>query len=104
MECGVDPVRFWDMTYGEIITQIKAYRQKEKVQMQLQAMFIYKLGSLVGIAFNDPKKYPSNVKQAFKEMGIFDEDINITKQQDWRIMKERMNRYAYLHRKRGENR
>lgn len=92
------------MTYGEIIAKIEAYRKIEKQKIQLQAMFIYKLGNLIRIAFNDPKKYPSNVKQAFKEMGIFDEDINITKQQDWRIMKERMNRYAYLHRKRGENR
>ena len=103
MECGVDPVRFWDIIYGEIITQIKAYRQKEKAQMQLQAIFIYKLGSLVGIAFNDPN-IPSNVEEAFEEMGIFDEEIDTTKQQNWRIMKERMNRYAYLHRKRGENR
>ncbi|WFA10329.1 hypothetical protein [Tissierella sp. Yu-01] len=97
----MDAVLFWDMTYGEVIAAIEGYQRRFKAKLQTQAMFTYKLGELIGIAVNDPKKYPQNTKEAFKQMGIFDEDKEPIKQ-DWQIMKERMNKYAYLHKKRGE--
>lgn len=90
------------MTYGEIMAKVNAYRKNFKEDLQLQAMFIHKLGGLVGLAVNEPKKYPSTVKIAFEGMGIFDEDKEPTKQ-DWRIMKERMQTYANLKKKRGDS-
>ncbi len=98
----MDAVLFWDMTYIEIMTVVENYRKKLKEDLQIKAMFTHKLGSLIGIAINDPKKYPSNAKEAFEKMKIFD-DEDEPKKQDWQIMKERMNQYAYLRKKRGEN-
>lgn len=104
IESGVDAVFYWDMTYREIITAIEGYQKRFKNDLQIQAMLIYKMGELVGIAVNEPKKYPKNAKEAFKKTGIFDNsgDEEI-KKQDWQIMKERVNRYAYLKKKRGES-
>ena len=92
------------MTYEEIMAKVKAHRKMEKEQIQLKAMFTYKLGNLIGLAFNEPNKYPSTVKLAFDGMGIFDEEIEKEPvKQDWRIMKERMQTYANLKKKRGES-
>lgn len=91
------------MTYAEIIAKVKAHRKVEKEQIQLKAMFTYKLGNLIGLAFNEPSKYPSTVKLAFEGMGIFDEEEKEPVKQDWRIMKERMQTYANLKKKRGES-
>lgn len=102
VECGVDAVLFWDMTYAEIMTKVNACRKNEKQETKLKAMFIHKLGGLIGIAVNEPKKYPSTAKEAFDKMKIFDEDKEPIKQ-DWRIMKERMNTYANLKKRRGDS-
>ena len=103
----MDAVFYWDMTYAEIITAINANNKKLerdwKENLQAQAIIAYKLGELIGIALNDPKKYPANVEEAFPK--IFD-DIKSdgpSKQQDWQIMKARIEQYNYLHKqKRGE--
>lgn len=89
------------MTYGEIIAEVNGYRKRERSELQKQAMFTHTLGGLIGLATNEPKKYPTTAKDAFKGMGIFDEDKKPVKQ-DWRIMKERMKQYAYLKKKEGE--
>ena len=98
----MDAVFYWDMTYGEIIAAIEGSQRRFKAEAQMQAGLIYRLGSLVGIAVNDPKKYPRTISKAFP--GLFDGvDEERPMQQDWRIMKERMNTYStYLKRKRGE--
>lgn len=91
------------MTYAEIKGSIDAHHNRKKEDLQLKAMFSYKLGELIGIAMNDPKKYPANVKAAFEKSGIFDEEKDqYRKQQDWQIMKDRINKYSYLKKKRGE--
>lgn len=98
----MDAALFWDMTYAEIVAVINVYRKNFKEDLQMQAMFAHKLAGLIGLAVNEPKKYPSTAKEAFEKMGIFDEEKEPVKQ-DWRIMKERMNRYnTYLKQKRGE--
>lgn len=102
----MDAVLFWDMTYKEIVTTIEVYNKKIETninsQMQINASIAYRLGELVSFAFNDPKNYPKDIREAFPK--IFDDTSNDNegKQQDWQIMKERMSRYAYLHKKRGE--
>lgn len=102
MENGVDAVSYWDMTYAEIMAAIEGNQRKTKLEMQIQASMIHQLGSLVGIAFNDPKKYPSSAKEVFPS--LFEEEIEEEpKQQDWQVMKERIERYnTYLKQKRGE--
>ncbi|MBU5677913.1 hypothetical protein KQI88_15960 [Alkaliphilus sp. MSJ-5] len=99
----MDAVFYWDMTYSEIIASIEGAQRKAKLEMQFNASLVYKLGSLIGVAVNDPKKYPSTSKEAFPK--LFDDLVEDTsKQQPWQVMKERLNDYnAYLKRKRGEN-
>ncbi len=99
----MDAVFYWDMTYGEIIEAIEGNQRRTKLQMQIQANLVYQLGALVGVAFNEPDKYPSSVKEAFPK--LFEDLIDDEpKQQDWQIMKARIEEYnnAYLKQKRGE--
>lgn len=99
----MDAVFYWDMTYAEIVAAIEGNQKKMKQDMQIQAIMTYKLGELIGIAFNDPKKYPSNPKKAFEKMGIFDDEDD-KQGQDWRVTKARIEQYnAYLKQKRGES-
>lgn len=97
----MDAVFYWDMTYAEIITAINANNKKLerewKENLRGQAIIAYKLGELIGIAFNEPKKYPGTVKEAFPK--VFDDDTKDdgpSKQQDWQIMKARIEQYNYL--------
>lgn len=64
--------------------------------MEWQAVLAYKLASLVGVAVNDPKKYP-DLKKAFP--GVFDSLETAPKQQPWQVMKERIE--AHRKKKRG---
>ncbi|RKD22456.1 hypothetical protein SAMN02745883_00690 [Caminicella sporogenes DSM 14501] len=91
VENGVDAVFYWDMTYGEIITAIEGNQRKVKQDIQVQASLVYKLGDLLRFAFNEPNKYPT-LQEAFPK--LFDDEAIKPKQQDWRIMKERISAYA----------
>ncbi len=96
----MDAVFYWEMTYGEIITAIEGKQRELKAEAQLKASLVYQLGNLVGLAFHEPKKYPPSIKKAFPN--LFD-DIDEPVQQNWQVMKERLNAYGdYLKRKRGE--
>ena len=106
IECEIGPCDFWDMTYKEIIDYIEGYNKRRKFELQYKASMDYKLADLIctGIAklFDETVEYPS-AQKAYP--GIFD-DLKIEdvpKQQDWRIAKERLMKYAEGHnRKRGE--
>ncbi|MDD3840758.1 MAG: hypothetical protein PHP06_09350 [Clostridia bacterium] len=97
----MDAVFYWEMTYGEIRAAIEGNQKKLKTQMQIKASIAYQLGSLVGIAFNEPEKYPK-IEKAFPN--LFDDVIdNEPRQQSWQIMKARIEQYnTYLKQKRGE--
>lgn len=98
----MDAVFYWDMTYAEILASIEGNQRKTKLEMQFNASLVYKLGSLIGVAVNEPKKYPSTSKEAFPK--LFDDLVeDRSKQQDWQVMKERINKYnTHLKQKRGE--
>lgn len=110
--CGVDPVRFWDMTYGEIKAAIDGYnerikleQEKIKADMQVQAIVAYHqaqlIGAVVAQVLGDKHKLPS-LGEAFP--GIFPEETIRPRQQDWRVMKARIAAYGEAwKRKRGES-
>lgn len=98
----MDAVFYWEMTYGEIIAAIEGFQQRFKIEAQLHAGMVYKLGSLIGVSVNDPKKYPKNIQKAFPNL-FTDTNDEEPKQQDWQVMKERISSYnEYLKQKRGE--
>lgn len=97
----MDAVFYWEMTYKEIKTAIEGKQKSIKQDMQIQANMIHQLGSLIGVAVNEPKKYPRTAKEAFPK--LFDDAKPPTKQQDWQVMKARIEQYnSYLKQKRGE--
>ncbi|OUM86649.1 MAG: hypothetical protein BAA01_11615 [Bacillus thermozeamaize] len=97
---GVDAVSFWDMTFREILVAIEGVQKRRREELQIQALIAYQqsylIADLVGIVFGSKQK-PPRLHEAFP--GIFPE---VPRQQDWRLMKARIEEYAAERRKRGE--
>lgn len=105
LECGISLFDFWDLTFGEISLYISIHNKKEKLRIQEQAAFNYSLANLIGISvtrlMDKNSKYPS-IEEAYPN--LFDSLEVQPKQQDWRIAKERLMKYAEAHNnKRGAN-
>ncbi|GGA31700.1 hypothetical protein [Psychrobacillus lasiicapitis] len=106
----MDAVSFWDMTYAEIYTSIKAYQKRKETDLQTQAVISYHqanlLSHLIGIQFGS-KQAQKELHEAFP--GIFPKlekqaEQQRIKQQKWQVMKARIDAYAAEKRKRGESR
>lgn len=84
------------MTYMEIIDEIDAYNRRResdmKDELRNNAAFIYKLGELIGIAFNDPKSYPKSAQEAFPK--VFETQANGPI--DWQMHKADFRAYAAI--------
>jgi len=95
LEVGINPFDYWEMTFGEISETINAYNRRKKTEMQWQASVQYKLADLVGISVG--RLLDSNIEFPTLETsfpGLFEDVVENEKQQDWRILKERMMDYA----------
>ena len=68
-------------------TQVKHEQKKELAQML--AWIIYNGAALIGVAINEPKKFPK-LEDAFPNL------FEKKEQQDWRVTKERMEAYAKM--------
>lgn len=90
------------MTYAEIIASIQAYEKRIKAEMQIQAFIAYRQADLIAAnvarVFGS-KHQPISLQEAFP--GIFPEETK-PRQQNWQLMKERIEAYAAERRKRGE--
>lgn len=108
----MDAVFYWEMTYGEILAAIKGFNKRQETDLQSKAIINYHqsnlIAHLVGIQLGS-KQAPQELHEAFP--GIFPElerkaEIERIKQQNWQIMKARVEAYA-AHlaekRKRGED-
>jgi len=88
---------FWSLSAGEAEQMIGAINKNKLETLRRETSITWKLGNLIAIAFNDPKKYPT-LQAAFP--GLY-EDKNkeekeiLPKQTDWRIMQARMAYYAH---------
>lgn len=101
----MDPMVYWDMTYLEITTAIKAYVAKQKSDLQHQALLSFHQAQLIGQLVSrvlGNKKKPPELHEAFP--GIFPEELvqQSQKKNNWQVMKERVAAYGARHRKRGE--
>jgi len=70
----------WDMTIIELKETLEPILEKEKEVYQQQAVFIYNLAELTGLAVNEPKKYPKELYKIFPN--LFDEPKTI-EMPDW---------------------
>lgn len=106
MEAGIDPIIYWDMTYQEIETGIKAYNKRLKRDLEVKASMDYKLADLIGVSisrlFSKDVKYPSIDKAYPNVFESLTNNDQKPKQQHWQIMKEKINAYAKNKRKRGD--
>ena len=76
-----------DMTTEEVATVAHVRQEQIKELSQLMAWIVYNCAALTGVAINEPGKFPK-LEDAFPS--LFEREA----QQDWRIMKERMEAYA----------
>ncbi len=95
-------MQYWDMTYGEILTEIRGSEARRRANLQEQALIAYRqselTSTLVSIILGGRQKVPS-ITEAFP--GIFPEQEQ-TRQQNWQLMKARIEQFAAARRKRGE--
>ncbi|ATP40697.1 hypothetical protein CSE16_11915 [Solibacillus sp. R5-41] len=104
----MDAVFYWDMTYKEILAAIKGKSKRQEAELQYQSIIAYHqanlISHLVGISLGS-KQNPQALHEAFP--GVFPElekqaQLQLVKQQNWQIMKARIDAYAAEKRKRGE--
>lgn len=79
------------MTYPEVVDEINAFGRRREAdirdQKQLRAMMDYQLAQLIGVMFNDPKKYPKSLRAAYPD--LFPESSS-----GWQVHKAQFQRYA----------
>lgn len=60
------------MTYPEIVDEINAFGRRREADFRdrerLRAKMDYQLAGLIGVAFNDPKKFPKTLKEAYPDL------------------------------------
>jgi hypothetical protein len=71
------------MTVDEIALAVSARQAQNKELAQMLAWIVYNGAALIGVAVNDPKKFP-RPEDAFPNL------FERKEQQDWWVMKERM--------------
>lgn len=101
LQCGIGAREYWELTYGEIVDTIEAYNAIEKRRTQESAALVHQLANLVGISVSrlvdKDAKYPE-LHEAYPTLFEVPEPQKPV-QQDWRIAKERLMRYAQAHNK-----
>lgn len=56
---GLDLHYFWSLDVKQYLKHVRAYNKKQKQKFKDMDALNHLLGQYVGIAFNNPKKYPS---------------------------------------------
>ena len=75
------------MTVDDIALAAQVKQERDKEFMQTLAWIVYNGAALTGVAVNDPKKFPK-LEDAFPSL------FERKDQQDWRVMKERIEAFA----------
>jgi len=87
LSAGVPFKEIGNMSTDEIALASQVKQEQNKELAQLLAWTIYNGAALMAVAVNEPKKFPK-IEDAFPS--LFERET----QQDWRIMKERMETFA----------
>lgn len=100
VEAGIAAERFWGLSYEELIIQVRANAKIHQRELEEQAMLTYKQAQLNAYGMNEPKKMPK-FQQIFPFVQVSSEidgqeETSILKQQDWRVMKARMQEQAEM--------
>lgn len=76
-----------NMTVEDIALTVQIKQEQNKELAETLAWIIYNGAALIGVAVNDPKKFPA-IEEAFPSLFAKKE------QQDWWVMKERVEEFA----------
>jgi len=87
LRAGIPFAEISDMSADEIVLATQVKRELDEKQAQMQAWLIYNSAALTAVAVNDPKRFPK-LGEAFPSL------FEKKDQQDWRVMKARMEAYA----------
>lgn len=77
------------MTVEDITMSAQVRQEQTKEFTRILAWIVYNGAALTGVAVNDPKRFPP-MEDAFPSL------FEHKEQQDWWVMKERMENYAKL--------
>ena len=89
---GIQIERFWSMSYDEIMLTIGAKIEEEKDALKAQILRNSELAGLIGLAINDPRKLPRDIRRVYPE--LFREEKGA---EDWKKNKAEMAAYAAAH-------
>lgn len=102
MECEIGFSDFWDMTLGEILILITAYKRKRERELKERALMDYKLAQAIALNINlilskDAKEVPFT--EIYKE--LFEDECRKSeerlKEEQAKLQKERMLEFAKWH-------
>jgi len=106
LQVGISAYGFWEMTYGEIVMTIEAFKENERLRIREIAGFNYQLANLIGLSvariMDKDAEYPT-IQKAFPN--IFNElaDREEPQEEDWQVTKAKMLQYAEaVNRERGD--
>lgn len=89
LDAGMTPTEFWSATLREIRQILESFQRRKRAELQQQAIMDYRHAYLVANVFAGKSLQLHEVYP-----GLFEEP---DRQQDWRIAKERLLRYADAH-------
>jgi hypothetical protein len=87
MSAGLPYNEIGELTANEVAVAVHIKNTQQMEMYRTIAWIIYNGAALTGVAINDPKKFPS-LENAFPSL------FEKKGQQDWRVMKERMESFA----------
>ena len=87
LSAGVPYKEIGNMSTNEIALAAQVKQEQNRELAQLLAWTIYNGAALMAVAVNEPKKFPK-LEDAFPSL------FEKKGQQDWRVMKERMEAFA----------
>lgn len=85
---GVPLKDFEGLPVPMILEASRIQQEKERETWKTFAMMIYNLASLITVGFHDPKHFPA-IEEAFPQLFEAEKPV----QQDWRIMKQRIEEF-----------
>ena len=110
MRLGNDPLQFYDYTYGEVISLLKAQGERQIERNKEKAIFTYKLADLIGVAvaalFDKKNVFPP-IEKVFP--GMFEDepqDVEKTRRKkEMELYKAKFLDFAYRHnnQRKGDN-
>ncbi|QBO35376.1 hypothetical protein EQG49_02290 [Periweissella cryptocerci] len=88
VESGIPVDKFWELTYGELMVQLEANRNREMRKLQMQAMMDYKQAQL-NMYTNAPNEMPK-IHEHYPFVEQPEEPKSVEGLEGWQLMKQQI--------------